>query len=262
MPDHLFFRYSGQPTVGAWESWSLIAALAAVTTRVQLGTFVLSVPFRNPALTAKMADTVDEISGGRLILGIGAGWHKPEFEGFGFPFDHRASRFEEGLHIIRGLVRDGHVDFEGTYYSARDCELRPCGPRPNGPPILIGTTGERMLRLTAHYADMWNIDWRNQADQFAPFNAALDAACAEVGRDPATLVRSAGVMIDLPGSPGRPGSYDESPTLRGTPEELAGALRAFAAAGAHEVQLWLDPFSVAGLEAFAPTLELLDRGGA
>jgi alkanesulfonate monooxygenase SsuD/methylene tetrahydromethanopterin reductase-like flavin-dependent oxidoreductase (luciferase family) len=264
IPDHLRSPLSDAPTDGAWESWSLLAALAAVTTRVQLGTWVLAVPFRNPALTAKMADTVDEISGGRLILGLGAGYHKPEFDAFGFPFDHLASRFEEGLQIIRGLLRDGHVDFEGTYYQARDCELRPRGaqraPGPQGPPILIGTIGERMLRLTARHADLWNashIHTGNRPAGVAPLQAKVDAACREVGRDPATLERTAGVLVET--APHPPSVFEEPP-LAGTPEELAEGLRAYARAGIGHVQLFLEPRTAAAVEAFAPVLEILDRG--
>ena len=153
--DHLLFRLPGreQKPVGMWEGWTLLAALAAATSRIELGPFVSCMSFRNPALTAKMADTIDEISGGRLILGLGAGWHEPEYTAFGFPFDHRASRFEEGFTIIRSLLRDGHVDFAGEWHQARDCELRPRGPRPQGPPLMIGTKGPRMLRMTLPHVD-------------------------------------------------------------------------------------------------------------
>jgi probable F420-dependent oxidoreductase len=258
VPDHLIFRNPEEEPEGAWEAWSLLAALAAVTTRVELGTFVLCTAWRNPALIAKMADTVDEISGGRLVLGLGAGWHKPEFEAFGYPFDHRYARFEEAIRIIHGLLRTGHVDFEGTYYQARDCELRPRGPRPQGPPIMIGTTGEKMLRLTAKYADRWNIDWRNRPEEIPPFRAAVDAACAEVGRDPATLVRTAGVMVDLPDFPAR--DNPDSPPLSGSPQQIAEGLRAHAHEGAAEVMVWLNASNEAGVEAFVPVLEALDRG--
>src|SRR5207244_1247769 len=128
----------------------------------------------------------------------GAGWHEFEYRAFGYTYDHRVSRFEEGLEIICGLLKQGAIDFQGTYYTARECELRPRGPRVAGPPILIGTESPRMLRLTAKYADMWN-GWlpfvRSHADQVAPLRAAVDAACAAVGRDPATLVRTLGVGV-------------------------------------------------------------------
>ena len=130
--DHLIFRFEDKAPQGVWECWSLLAALAAVTQRVELGPLVSCTSFRNPALLAKIADTIDEISGGRLILGLGAGWHEPEYTAFGYPFDHRVSRFAEAMAIIHGLLRHGQVDLDGTYYQARDCELRPRGPRPPG----------------------------------------------------------------------------------------------------------------------------------
>jgi probable F420-dependent oxidoreductase len=254
--DHLLMHFPGM-VAGAWECWSLLAALAASTRRVALAPFVSCMGYRNPALLAKMADTVDEISGGRLILGLGAGWHEPEYRAFGYPFDHRASRFEEGIRIIHGLLREGRVDVAGEYHEARECELRPRGPRAGGIPILIGTRGERMLRLAARYADSWNTDWVLPAD-LPPQQAAVDTACADVGRDPATLERTASTHIDLPGVERRPfGSTRQRTT--GSPEELAAFLRGFADAGITHIQVWLAPNTLAGIEAFAPTLALLKR---
>jgi probable F420-dependent oxidoreductase len=269
--DHLLVRLwlSGREgdLVGCWECWSLLAALAAATERVGLGTLVSCTGYRNPALVAKMADTVDEISGGRLILGLGAGWHEPEYRAFGYPFDHRVSRFEEALQIIATLLREGRIDFEGRYFSARECELRPRGPRPGGPPILVGAHGERMLRLVARFADAWNADWFSSPDQVPAVRNQVDAACAAVGRDPATLERTLAVKVDAPGWRGRVGeswSTDmraaNSPPASGSPEELAAVLRGFAGEGITHVQVWLEPNSLAGIEAFTPVLELLDRG--
>jgi probable F420-dependent oxidoreductase len=256
--DHVLFRFPEKEPQGVWESWSLLAAIAAVTERVELGPLVSCTGFRNPALLAKIADTVDEISGGRLILGLGAGWHEPEYRAFGFPFDHRVDRFEEALTIITGLLREGHVDFEGTYHQARDCELRPRGPRPQGPPIMIGTTGERMLRLTARHADVWNAWGRNSPESVAEAMAKVDRACLDVGRDPASLQRTVAVLIDLPTRAGRP--RETPPFLSGSPEALAEVLRTMAEQGVSHVQVVLDPNTVAGIEALAPVLELLDRG--
>ncbi len=258
VPDHVLFRRPEQEAEGAWEAWSLLAALAAATNRVELGPFVLCTAWRNPALLAKMADTVDEISGGRLVLALGAGWNRAEFDALGVSFDHRYARFAEALQIIHGLLRTGHVDFEGTYYSARDSELRPRGPRPQGPPIMIGTTGEKMLRLTARYADWWNIDWRNQPEQIPPVQQEVDAACTDVGRDPGTLVRTAGIMVDLPGYAAR-GSLASAP-LAGSPEEVAEGLRRHRQAGITHSMIWLNTADPAGVEAFAPVLAELDRG--
>jgi alkanesulfonate monooxygenase SsuD/methylene tetrahydromethanopterin reductase-like flavin-dependent oxidoreductase (luciferase family) len=259
IPDHLIFQEEGQEVSGAWEAWSILTGLAVATTRVALGSFVLCTAWRNPALIAKMADTVDEMSGGRLILGLGAGWSPPDFDAFGFPFDHLYSRFEEALGIIHPLLRTGQVDFAGTYYQARECELHPRGPRPGGPPIMIGATRAKMLRLTARYADLWNVDWRNQPQEVATFNAAVDAACAEVGRDPATLIRTAGIMVNLPDHPAHPGLDPTSPPLAGSPDDIAETLREHARGGVAHAQILLNTTSVAGIEAFAPVLEALDR---
>ena len=269
--DHLLYRFpfddDTQPPHGLWECWSLLAALAAATERVELGTIVACTNFRNPALLAKMADTVDEISGGRLILGLGAGYHAFELRAFGYPTDRLVGRFEEALTIIRGLLRDGHVDFAGGYYAARGCELRPRGPRPGGPPLLIGTRGERMLRLTARHADGWNAWGCNTAAAVPALRERVDTACAAVGRDPATLERTVSVMVDLPGFaqvPRVPWVTDfragYGPPASGPPEELAGVLRGLAGEGIGHAQLLLEPNTVDGIEAFAPVLELLDRG--
>jgi probable F420-dependent oxidoreductase len=260
VPDHFIFRHEGEPVTGVWEAWSVIAALAAATTRVEIGPLVLATSFRNPALLAKMADTVDEISNGRLILGLGAGWHKPEYDAFGFPFDHRYSRFEEALTIIHGLLRDGQIDFDGTYYQARDCELRPRGPRPAGPPILLGTTGEKMLQLTAKYAEYWNVSWYSDAAEVDPFLAKVDAACDIVGRDRASLQRTVGVHVNLPifGEESKPA--EQAPPITGTPEQIAAKLRAYADHGVTHLQVIVRPDTPAGVEAFAPVLECLDQG--
>ena len=257
----------GGPDLGRWDCWSLLGSLAAVTSRVELGPLVACTSFRNPALLAKMADTIEEISDGRLILGLGAGYYEPEYRAFGFPFDHRMARFEEALQIISGLLRHGAIDFDGQYYQARECTLRPRGPRSGGPPILIGAGADRprSLRLTAQYADCWNIA-ANTADKLNTVRDAVDAACVRFGRDPATLQRTAHALIDIPNV----GTSDVPAGMRayrasrgsatGTKEELAEGLRAFARAGISHVQLWLQPNTLAGIDAFLPVLELLDRG--
>jgi alkanesulfonate monooxygenase SsuD/methylene tetrahydromethanopterin reductase-like flavin-dependent oxidoreductase (luciferase family) len=258
--DHLIHRDRAEE-VGPWECWSLISALAAVTERVEIGTLVLSTSFRNPAYLAKMADTVDEISGGRLILGLGAGWNEPEYRAFGYPFDHRVDRFEEALTIITGLLRTGSVDFRGHYSEAIDCVLRPRGPRQAGPPILIGTGGgSRMLGITVRQADAWNVWFKtfdNKLDTLNEMLRQVDAACEEAGRNPASLERTAALKIAT--GPHAPSTMSADP-IEGSPEEIAMALRSFAGIGISHVQLWLEPNTVAGIDAFAPVLELLDAG--
>jgi alkanesulfonate monooxygenase SsuD/methylene tetrahydromethanopterin reductase-like flavin-dependent oxidoreductase (luciferase family) len=261
--DHLLHRAPDEEPRGAWECWSHLSALAAVTSRVELGTLVVCTIFRNPALLAKMADTVEEISDGRLILGIGAGWNEPEFRAFGYPFDHRVGRFAEALTIISGLLRDGHIDFQGTYYEARDSELRPRGPRPQGPPIVIGASqaGPRMLDLTARHADGWNTWFNSTGNTVAglqPLLDRVDTACDAAGRERASLERSAAVIVEV--GPHEPSAMT-GPPLIGNSEEIAAGLRAYADAGVSHVQIWLEPNTLAGIEAFAPVLEALDEGG-
>jgi len=275
--DHLIHRFPGVPDYGIWEAWSLVSALAAVTERVQIGTWVLCSGFRNPALLAKMADTVEEISNGRLILGIGSGWHEPEYTAFGYPFDNRVARFEEAIAIIHGLLRNGHIDFEGKYYQARDCELRPRGPRAEGPPIMIGTIGgtplaerlgvkgtsPKMLELVAKYAEIWNCPWVNDPELIPAINGLIDQACVDSGRDPSTLERTHGLMLNLPNWQSEPNNALiregrlAMGAVDGSPEEQAALLRRFADVGVDEVHIQLDPETPARIESFARVIELL-----
>src|SRR6266536_63471 len=252
--DHLLFRDPDRPPRGPWEAWSVLAALAAITERVELGPLVASASFHSPAMLAKKAATIDEISGGRLILGLGAGWNEVEYRAFGFPFDHRVDRFEEAFAIIRALLREGEVDFSGRYHEAKECLLLPPAARPKGPPIMIGTTGARMLRLAAAHADAWNA-W------FAGLREKVDAACFSVGRDPATLERTAAVLVQVEDGEvaRRGGPQEKAPPLRGSTEELAGALQSFAAEGIRHVQLVVDPITVGSIERLGPLLERLGR---
>jgi alkanesulfonate monooxygenase SsuD/methylene tetrahydromethanopterin reductase-like flavin-dependent oxidoreductase (luciferase family) len=265
VPDHLLIRWQEQ-TRGIWECWSLLAALAAVTHRVELGSLVACTAFRSPALLAKMADTIDEISGGRLIVGLGAGWDGPEDRAFDIKSDHRVDRFEEALQIIVPLLRTGRVDFAGKYYQARGCELRPRGPRPGGPPILIGARGPRMMRLAATYADLLNAQGpMRRPEEILPPRESGDAACAEVGRDPTTLGRSASVVINLPMEQAQSGKHSSAQGIQPeptSPEEVVETLRGYAREGLSHVQLWLVPSTMASLEWFALVLNLLDHGEA
>jgi alkanesulfonate monooxygenase SsuD/methylene tetrahydromethanopterin reductase-like flavin-dependent oxidoreductase (luciferase family) len=264
--DHLIYRGDEMTTLdqqGCWECWSILAALAAVTERVELGSVVTPTSFRNPALFAKQVDTVEEVSGGRVILGLGAGYHDAEYEAFGYPTDHRVARFEEAFTIIHGLLRNGAIDFEGTYYSARECELRPRGPRPNGPPLMIGSRGPRMLRATLPYVDIWNA-WlsgtRSNPDRMPALRELVDGACLGVGRDPTTLERSVSIMVDQTGTKeiGPSMKPDTADPLTGSPEEIAAGIRAFAAEGVGHLQMYLIPNTISSIERFGAVLEALD----
>jgi probable F420-dependent oxidoreductase len=264
--EHLLYRWPDRAARGPWEAWTMLAAIAAVTSRIELGPLVACTNFHNPALLAKQAATLDEISGGRFILGLGAGWNETEFRAFGFPYDHRIDRFEEAFTIIRALLREGVVDFDGRWYQARDCEILPRGPRPSGPPLMIGSIGPRMLRATMAHADSWNCwfkDVDNQPAGVPAVRSLVDEACRDVGRDPAEVERTVAVLVRLPGGTGRlQGQPDGVEPLQGAPEIIAETLRGFAAEGIAHVQLVLDPITRDSIEALAPMLEALDRGHA
>ncbi len=236
--DHRLYRGDDHPTIGIWECWTFLSALADATKRVELGTLVACNSFRNPALLAKMAITLDEVSQGRLILGVGAGWNKPEYRAFGWPFDHRVDRFEEALQIIRPLLKEGKVDFAGKYYQARDCEIRPLGPRAGGPPLMVDCGGKRMLRLTAKYADLWNIGYLGQVHTLVQPRQEMMEACQSFGRDPATLGITALIYIHYPKMTPLPDGLD-NPPLTGTPTQIARAMLAYEQAGVEHIMLHL-----------------------
>jgi probable F420-dependent oxidoreductase len=260
--DHLLYR-GDDGARGPWEAWSMLAALAAVTSRVEIGPLVAATSFHNPAMLAKKAATVDEISGGRLILGLGAGWNEAEYSAYGFPFDNRASRFEEAFTIIRTLLREGHVDFDGRFYQARDCELLPRGARPAGPPLMIGSIGERMLRIALPHVDAWNAWYAwfgNDVARLPEMLATVDAACAAVGRDPATLEKTVAVLVRLPGAVGREEVDSHGRTSRalaGSTGQIADGLAAFAEVGIGHVQLVVDPITLESIEALGPVIQAL-----
>ncbi|HEY7464823.1 MAG TPA: LLM class flavin-dependent oxidoreductase [Candidatus Limnocylindria bacterium] len=262
--DHLLYRWPDQPPRGPWEAWTSLAAIAAVTDRIQLGPLVASTSFHNPAMLAKKAATIEEISRGRLILGLGAGWNQVEYDAFGFPFDHRVSRFEEAFTIIRSLLRSGRCDLDGRYYQVRDCELLPRGPRPEGPPLMIGSEGERMLAITLPHVQAWNawFAWfGNTPDGYRPMRDKIDAACRAAGRDPSEIERTVAVYVAMPDGRGRFTGNPNPPQVdpvSSEPEVLANALHAFAEEGVGHVQLVLDPINADSIAALAPTLARLD----
>jgi alkanesulfonate monooxygenase SsuD/methylene tetrahydromethanopterin reductase-like flavin-dependent oxidoreductase (luciferase family) len=253
--DHLLFRSDGE-TTGIHECWTILSAIAEATERVELGTIVMCTSFRNPALLAKMAATLDHLSGGRLILGIGCGWHDPEYEAFGFPTDHKVGRFEEALTIIRGLIRHGRVDLDGRWQRAADAVLAP--PARPDLPILIAAKRPRMLELTARHADAWNLAWFGHPnDKLATGRADLLAACATVGRDPATLQQTVGIEVRYPDlltvtpSAPPPGS-----PLTGSAEDVAAGLIEHVELGAQHLIVAVDPATPAAVERLAAAVRL------
>src|SRR5262245_7485615 len=196
--DELLWRSAGKAPQGWWECLTMTGAVAAATSRVKVGTWIMSALHHNPAIMAKAVETLDEISGGRFVFGLGAGHAGRQGHAFGLPEDRTVGRFEEALEILIPLLREGHANFEGTFHAARDLEQRPLGPRPGRIPIMIGAKGPRMLRLAARHADIWSwfVEERSNLGEFGPRLEALEAACAEVGRDPATIGRSAGIVVE------------------------------------------------------------------
>lgn len=258
--DHLLYRDRAGSS-GPWEAWSALAALAEATDRVELGPLVAATSFHNPAMIAKKAATVDEISGGRLVLGLGAGWNRVEYDAFGFPYHRRVDRFAEAFTIIRTLIREGSIDFDGEFYRLREMELLP--PARPGMKLMIGSNGPRMLRITAPHVDMWNT-WHtwfdNRAEGMAPLIAALEAACAETGRDPAEIEKTAAVYVGLSRGGGRRAGSEDRPEVQpisGSPQEMAESLAAFADIGIDHIQIVLDPIDAAGVEELAGVIALI-----
>src|SRR3954452_8777082 len=247
--DHLLYDLPTGVTRGPWEAWTSLAAVAVATSRVEIGPLVASTSFHAPAMLAKQAATVDAISNGRLIVGLGAGWNEREYRAFGFPYDHRVSRFEEAFTIIRTLLRQGRTDFDGTYYRVENCVLDPGPVRPGGPPLMLGSVSPRMMRIGLPHVDAWNVwwsDYRNDVDGFAAVRERVDDALVAAGRAPGEVEATAAVFVHLPGGVGRlAGETNDDPTIRPVPVSgLAEHLNAMADAGAAHLQLVLDPITV------------------
>ena len=259
--DHLLFRDPVYGDRGPWEAWSLLAALGEATERVSIGPLVAATSFHNPAMIAKKAATVDEISGGRLILGLGAGWNQAEYEAYGFPYDSRVSRFGEAFHIIRTLIREGSIDHAGRFYVHREMELLPRA-RPDIP-LMIGSNGPRMLRIAAPDIDMWNTwytGFDNHPDGLEPLVEELEAACRDVGRDPSTIGRSAAVYVQVGGGAGRVAGSSERPEvapISGSRAEMAEALSGFVGAGMDHIQIVLDPIDARAVQELGEVLALM-----
>lgn len=249
--DHLVLGNAQRPEYGLHEAISILAALAATTNRVKLGTLVLATSFRPPAVLAKMAATIDRISGQRLILGLGCGWHEPEYDAFGFPFDHRVGRFEEAMSIISPLLDGDRVTVEGRWYQVQDCALLP--PSPRRIPILIAGKGERMLSLVARYADQWNAAWFGRPNaRYRQRVADLHRALEAEGRDPTTLEITVGLEIDNGDPADRTGAGEHLPA---DPSIIADALSEWAAEGVGHVQLNSGPTDARLIDIFGDAVE-------
>ena len=256
--DHLLYRGDGRSERGPWEVWTTLAALAACTERVGLGPLVACTAFHPPAVLAKQAATVAEISGGRLVLALGAGWNEEEFRAFGLPYDRRVSRFEEAWGILCGLLDGERVTFDGQYHCLEEAVLL---PRPAARvPLMIGSNGPRMLSIALPRADRWNTwfdDYGNTPEGFATLNDRISEAARSAGRQPDEIERSACVLVAVDGGAGERPAQPEAPPV--ALEALSAHLVALAAAGAKEAILVLDPITEASVRALTPVLEALRR---
>src|SRR4051794_26371160 len=252
--DHLIYDLPDGSTRGPYEAWTTLAAVAAVTERVEIGPLVASTAFHAPAMLAKLAATVDAISQGRLILGLGAGWNRREFDAFGFPYDRRVSRFAEALAIIERLLREGRTTYHGEFYDVDDCVLDPPPVRDGGPPIMLGSNGPRMLSIGLPVVDAWNVWWSvydNSAERFAEVKREVDAAIPEGRQVDAT----AAVMVTLPGGRGRVmGEVYDAAVATVTPDDLGDHVAAMADAGATHLQLVLDPITAESIDTVGEVL--------
>ncbi len=256
--DHLIYDLPDGSTRGPYEAWTTLAAIAAVTERVEIGPLVASTSFHAPAVLAKHAATVDAISQGRLIMGLGAGWNRREYDAFGLPYDRRVSRFEEALAIIAPLLREGRTTFHGQFYDVDDCVLDPRPVREGGPPIMLGSNSPRMLSIGLPVVDSWNVWWsiyENSVERFAEIKAEVDAVMPE-GR---YVEATAAVLVTLPGGVGRlmGEAYDAMVTTV-TPDDLGDHVRGLADAGATHLQLVLDPITAESVDTIGAALADLE----
>jgi probable F420-dependent oxidoreductase len=258
--DHLLYRGDGRPERGPWDAWTMLAALAASTERVRLGPLVACSAFHPPGMLARMAITIDEVSGGRLMLGIGAGWNQTEFDAFGIAFGERASRFEEAFEIVRRLLGGERVTFEGRFSRVEDAVLLP-EPR-RRVPLMIGSNGDRVLRAALPYVDAWNTwysEYGNTPDRFAALNDRVTRLLEEAGRASSDVTRSACALVvldrDAGGRPIDPGVVP----LEGSAGGVADGIRALAEAGADEAILVLSPITEGSIRTMGEVLALLER---
>ncbi len=251
--DHLLYRGDGRSERGPHEAWTLLSALAAITERVTLGPLVACAGFHPPAVIAKMASTLSEVSHGRFVLGLGAGWNRPEFEAFNIPFDHRASRFEEALTIITDLTSGRRVTHSGEFHSTNDAVVMP--PPRHPIPIMIGSNGDRVLRTGLRTANSWNtwFDWfGNDVGRFAQLNNDVTSLITDIGRDPGEVRRSACLLVRVDGS------SSERPEPEGGRAidlaELPQVLADMSDAGADEVIIVADPITEESMRAISHVL--------
>lgn len=256
--DHLLFRFPDLPQEGVREAWTTLSALASIVPRVELGSLVMCSSFRNPAVMAKMAATLDDLSGGRVILGLGSGWHDPEYAAFGFPVDHKVGRFAEDLELTARLLNGERVTMNGTWRTVTESELVPKPERRL--PILVAAKGERMLRLTATWADAWNTAWFGRVDDRLRTRLRdLDHACLDAGRDPATIRRTIGIRLHDPDSAA---AVDDPSGVATDAEGLAAFFDELADLGIDDALVWSISKTEAALDLIGAARSIHLRHGA
>jgi alkanesulfonate monooxygenase SsuD/methylene tetrahydromethanopterin reductase-like flavin-dependent oxidoreductase (luciferase family) len=255
--DHLLYRGDGREERGPWEVWTQLAALAALTSHVRLGPLVACASFHPPGLIAKMAASVDDISGGRFVLGLGAGWNETEYRAFGLPYDHRVSRFEESFEIVRRMLAGERVTLRGRFWQAEDLVLMP--PPERRILLMVGSEGPRMLAITLPHVDWWNswYSWYgNTPEGFAELNARFGVAAERAGRDPADVARSTTVLVELEERAVKRPHSDVGITAVAS-DDLAPHLRALIEAGADEAILILRPITEESIRAVGAVVSSL-----
>jgi alkanesulfonate monooxygenase SsuD/methylene tetrahydromethanopterin reductase-like flavin-dependent oxidoreductase (luciferase family) len=256
--DHLLYRGDGRPERGPWDAWTLLAALATVTERVVLGPLVACAAFHPPAVLAKMAATLSEISGGRFVLALGAGWNEDEFRAFGIPFDRRVARFAEAFTIIERLLHGERVTLQGEFHVVEDAVLLP--PARHRTRLMIGSNGPRMLRIALPHVDAWNTwyeDYGNTAEGFSALNAMIDDAVLEAGRAPQDTTRSACAFVVLDGASGERPITSAARPIQGSSSQIAVRIRELADAGADEVIVVASPITERSIRTLGEALALV-----
>jgi alkanesulfonate monooxygenase SsuD/methylene tetrahydromethanopterin reductase-like flavin-dependent oxidoreductase (luciferase family) len=262
--DHLVYDLPDGTPRGPWEVYTSVAALSAVTSTLQLGTLVSSLGFHDPAMIAKMSATIDAISGGRFVLGMGSGWNEREYRAYGRPFDRRVDRFQEAFDLVRRLLAGETISHTGTYYTLDRCIIDPPPSRPGGPLLMLGSNSPRMASIALPHVHWWNVWWSifgNTPEGFAEVVADMRAHTVAAGRDADAVEATACVYVHVPGGVGRTmgdPSMARIQPLRGNPQELAEQLAAFAEAGASHLMLVVDPITQEAIEWLGQVLEVLD----
>jgi alkanesulfonate monooxygenase SsuD/methylene tetrahydromethanopterin reductase-like flavin-dependent oxidoreductase (luciferase family) len=256
--DHLLYRGDGRPERGPWSAWMLLAALAGVTERADLGPLVACAGFHQPAVLAKMAATLTEVSGGRFVLALGAGWNEAEFRAFGIPFDRRVARFEEAFTITSGLLDGERVTFAGEFHSVQDAVLLP--RQQHRTRLMIGSNGPRMLRIALPHVAAWNTwyeDYGNRAEGFAALNARISAAAPDAGRAPEEIARSACAFVVLDRAAGERPITASAPPIEGSADQIAARIRELGDAGAQEVILVVNPITERSIRTLGEAVALV-----